>query len=657
MPRFRDIPEGVKRWIPPLAAAAAAVAIFLPALRFEFLEYDDLIYVFKSPLSAGLSLVSIANVFLEPYFRSYSPLTLLTHAIDLRVWGQDGGMHHLLNLLLHSLNVALVYRIARGVFSSGLLRIAPESPVFGAFSAALLFAVHPLQVEPVAWISGRKDVLMTFFLLVSFLAYLRWRGGEGDGAGRVGGKGEGEGQEREGGEPRGGPHGGPHGEAFVQGEIRVEGRGQGQGQGQRNHERTKWLVASSIAFMLALLSKSTAAAYPLVLVVCDRLVLGRRESLHSLVREKAVMLIAAGVAILVAVLAGRGHDTSDLLAGFPPAARVLLPIFTPAFYLWQLVWPLGLTPFTPPAPLAAVFVGSGVTVVATAVLIRRSDSGLLTAWFSFLLLLGPTIGGTFMETGMQPWADRFTYAPLIPVFIAIGGGVCRIPRPSLRFSLLIVLVLGLAAVSRAQLEHWRTTESIWTRVVHSSPALAKGYKNLGSIRYAQGRSEEAIQLLRQAVALKPAYGEAYNDLGLALSAAGRFDEALEAHRTAIAVEPTRVEGYNGYGIALLRTGDARGAYDAFQRGIAVDPAAVKLRYNAGMAALAAGDTTTAIARFQETVAVDSTVARAAENAAVLLDARGDAAALTWYERAAAAGSAGAKAWLAKRGIPGGQGLK
>ncbi len=409
--------------------------------------------------------------------------------------------------------------------------------------------------------------------------------------------------------------------------------------------------------MLALLSKSTAAAYPLVLVVCDRLVLGRRESLHSLVREKAVMLVAAGVAILVAVLAGRGHDTSDLLAGFPPAARVLLPIFTPAFYLWQLVWPAGLTPFTPPAPLAPVFVGAGVTVVVTAVLIRRSDSGLLAAWLSFLLLLVPTIGGTFMETGMQPWADRFTYAPLIPVFIAIGAGVCRIPRPSLRFSLLIVLALGLAAVSRAQLEHWRTTESIWTRVVHSSPALAKGYKNLGSIRYAQGRNGEAIQLLRQAVALKPAYGEAYNDLGLALSAAGRFDEALEAHRMAIAVEPTRVEGYNGYGIALLRTGDARGAYDAFQRGIAVDPAAVKPRYNAGMAALAAGDTTAAIARFQETVAVDSTAARAAENAAVLLDARGDAAALTWYARAAAAGSAGAKAWLAKRGIPGGPGLK
>jgi Flp pilus assembly protein TadD len=115
-----------------------------------------------------------------------------------------------------------------------------------------------------------------------------------------------------------------------------------------------------------------------------------------------------------------------------------------------------------------------------------------------------------------------------------------------------------------------------------------------------------------------------------------------------------VEGYNGYGIALLRTGDARGAYEAFQRGIAVDSAAVKLRYNAGMAALAAGDTTAAIARFQETAALDSSAARAAENAAVLLDARGDAAARLWYERAAAAGSAGAKAWLANRGFTGGR---
>jgi Flp pilus assembly protein TadD len=597
MPRFRDIPEGVKRWIPPLAAAAAAVAVFLPVLQFEFLEYDDLIYVFESPLSAALSLASIANAFLEPYFRSYAPLTLLTHAIDLRVWGQDGGMHHLLNLLLHSLNAALVYHVARGIFSSGSLRIAPESAVFAAFSAALLFAVHPLQSEPVAWISGRKDVLMAFFLLVSFLAYLRWRSGEED---------------------------------------------------------ARWLVVSSIVFMFALLSKSTAAAYPLVLLACDRLVLGRRESWSLLAREKSAMLVAAGVAVLVAVLAGRGHDTSDLLAGFPPAIRVLLPIFTPAFYLGQLVWPMGLTPFTPPAPLPWVFVGAGATVIATALLVRRNAPGPLVAWLSFLLLLVPTIGGTFMETGMQPWADRFTYAPLIPVFIAVGAGVCRIPRPQLRFSLLIVLALGLAAVSRAQLEHWRSTESIWTRVVHSSPGLAKGYKNLGSIRYAQGRGEEAIQLFRKAVVLKPAYGEAYSDLGLALSAAGRFDDALEAYRTSIAVEPARVEGYNGYGIALLRTGDARGAYEAFQRGIAVDSAAVKLRYNAGMAALAAGDTTAAIARFQETAALDSSAARAAENAAVLLDARGDAAARLWYERAAAAGSAGAKAWLANRGFTGGR---
>ena len=455
MPRFRDIPEGVKRWIPPLAAAVAAIAVFLPVLRFELLEYDDLIYIVESPLSAGLSLASIANAFLEPYFRSYSPLTLLTHAIDLRVWGQDGGMHHLLNLLLHSLNVALVYRIARGMFSSGSLRVAPESSVFAAFSAALLFAVHPLQVEPVAWISGRKDVLMTFFLLVSFLAYLRWRGGEGDGGGRVGG--EREGQKREG--------GGPQRQSVRS--RRNSGRGARTRPGSRSRKSRKGEMAGCIHHRLHARSpfEKHRGGLPTGPVVCDRLVLGRRESLHSLVREKAVMLVAAGVAILVAVLAGRGHDTSDLLAGFPPAVRVLLPIFTPAYYLWQLVWPAGLTPFTPPAPLAPVFVGAGVTVVVTAVLIRRSDSGLLAAWLSFLLLLVPTIGGTFMETGMQPWADRFTYAPLIPVFIAIGAGVCRIPRPSLRFSLLIVLALGLAAVSRAQLEHWRTTESIWTRAV------------------------------------------------------------------------------------------------------------------------------------------------------------------------------------------------
>ena len=134
MPRFRDIPEGVKRWIPPLAAAVAAVAVFLPVLRFEFLEYDDLIYVFESPLSAGLSLASIANALLDPYFRSYAPLTLLTHAIDLRAWGQDGGMHRLLNLGPYAANATLIHPAVKEFFGGRSFRLLSETSVFYVFS-------------------------------------------------------------------------------------------------------------------------------------------------------------------------------------------------------------------------------------------------------------------------------------------------------------------------------------------------------------------------------------------------------------------------------------------------------------------------------------------------------------------------------------------
>jgi Flp pilus assembly protein TadD len=466
--------------------------------------------------------------------------------------------------------------------------------VFAAFSASLLFAVHPLQVEPVAWISGRKDILMACFLLASFLLYARWR--------RSGG------------------------------------------------QDAKWFVASTTAFVLALLSKGTAAAFPLVLVVCDLLMLGRRDSWTSLLREKAVMLFAAGAAIVVAVIAGGGYDTSDLLARIPPAVRVLLPIFTPVFYLWQLVWPLGLTPFTPPAPIPFVFLGAGVNVVLTALLVRWRLPGLLAAWLAFLLLLVPTIGGTFMETGMQPWADRFTYAPMIPVLLVAGFGIARLRGASARVAAVLVVAIGLAVTSRVQLDHWRSTEAIWTRVVQASPTLAKGHKNLGSVRLSEGRNEEAVRLFREAIALKPAYGEAHNDLGLALVAAGRPGEALDAHRTAIALDSTRAEGYNGYGIALLQTGDVRGAYDAFRRGIRAQPRVARLHYNAAAAALALRDTASAIAEYQETVALEPAAVRALEKVALLLDVKGDTAALTWHVRAAEAGSAEARAWLVRRGI-------
>jgi Flp pilus assembly protein TadD len=328
--------------------------------------------------------------------------------------------------------------------------------------------------------------------------------------------------------------------------------------------------------------------------------------------------------------------------------RVLLPIFTPAHYLWLLVWPSGLTPFTPPPGTVPVFLGAGMTVVLTSLLVRLRFRALLGGWLAYLILLAPTVGGTLLETGMQPWADRFAYLPLIPVFLALGAGVSRIsPRPA-RVGALSVAALLLALTSRDQLRHWGDTEAIWTRVVHASPTLAKGYKNLGSIRSAQGRHDEAIVLFRKAVALKPSYAEAHNDLGLALAATGRFEEAVGSHRRAIALDSTRAEGYNGCGIALLRMGDVRGAREVLDRGVAAHPESARLRFNAGTAALAAGDTAGAIARFQETAGIDSTVAAAAESAAVLMELTGAPDARLWYERAAAAGSVPARERLARR---------
>ena len=136
MPRFRDIPEGVKRWIPPLAAAVAAVLVFLPIRGFGCLEDDDLIYVFDNPLSAVPMSASIAEAFLSPYVRSYLPLTLLSHPVDLRLWGENGGVHRLLNLPLHAANAILVHPAAREFFGGRSFSLLPETSVFYAFSDA-----------------------------------------------------------------------------------------------------------------------------------------------------------------------------------------------------------------------------------------------------------------------------------------------------------------------------------------------------------------------------------------------------------------------------------------------------------------------------------------------------------------------------------------
>ena len=518
----------------------AALVLFLTTLVFapgvfgEFVNWDDDRNFLQNPDYRGLGWANLRWMLTTAHMGPWAPLTWVTLGADYLLWGTNPRGYHVTSILFHAATAAFFMLIARRLLATAR-PAAPEAAVrIGAVGAALLFALHPLRVESVVWITERRDVVSGFFYMLAVLSYLR----------------------------------------------AVQGR-----PGLRPHAGFYW--ASLASFAAAVLSKSMVVTLPAVLLVLDVYPLRRLPgaggwtgpAVRRVLVEKIpfLLLSAGGAAAAFAALRPWGSLLS--LADFGLPERAAVSVYGLAFYLWKTLLPLGLSPLyplpRPLEPLALPFVAAGGLVLglsALTVLARHRWPWLCAVWCASVITALPVLG--VFQNGPQIAADRYTYLPMLAWALLGGGGLGRwagrwlsgaAGRRSAGVALaasLVVLVLLAVLASRQSLV-WQDSLTLWRHAVALDPGDAFPRVYLGGALLAAGQLGSATREFENAVRLDPANPEALIGLAVALSLSGRAQEAVAPAREAVRRRPRDAEIQYHLGEVLRvagRRGEALGAY-------------------------------------------------------------------------------------------------
>jgi Flp pilus assembly protein TadD len=526
----------------PLLVFLVTGVTFLPALHGEFLNWDDSINFVANPHFRGLGWPFVRWMFTTTLMGHYIPMTWLSFGLNFALGGMNPWGYHAVNLVLHAANATLVYLIARRLLAAagggGSQAGYTAGPVLlgGAF-AALVFGVHPLRVESVAWITERRDVLCGLFFLLAVLAYLK-------------------GIER--------------GDAA----------------------RPAWRVLSLAAFVAALLSKAAAMPLPAVLIVLDLYPLRRRGAgWRRLAIEKLPYAALAGATAAVALTALPRGTVVTSYDSYGLAARIGMVAYSLVFYPVKLILPLRLSPMyeLPPRvdltswPFLPALLG---VVVVTTVLVwgrARAPAG-LAAWMYSALMVLPVSG--VVHAGSQLVNDRYSYLSGIGFAVLAGGGVCWVLRLRERRrasgatvsvlaagAALSVLTLGLAAWNQTYI--WRDSETLWRWAVEMDPACSLCHGNLGSAitgtELGLARLDEAEAHLRRAIVLRPDNPIPYFNLGTLLSVRARYAEAEAALRRYLELVPGSPGGLGRLGLLYLLQGRLEEAVPLLERARGLPP--------------------------------------------------------------------------------------
>jgi tetratricopeptide (TPR) repeat protein len=517
-------PTGSKALV-ALLLAAATFAIFSRAGGNEFLLYDDAQYITLNPqVAGGLTLGGARWAFTSFYAFNWHPLTWISHMLDTSLFGLSPRGPHLVNALLHAASAAALLIVLERMTGA----------LWGAALVAAGFALHPLHVQSVAWAAERKDVLSAFFWIATMGAW-SWYAHR----------------------PRPG----------------------------------RYLVAASL-LMAGLLAKPMVVTLPLVLILMDFWPLGRtslapaggpgRVPWNRILLEKLPLLALAAVSAALTVSAqaagGAIHREISL------ALRLQNALVSLVAYLVKTLWPVRLAVFYPhPADGVAGWRAAGAALLLAAITaaavrnIRRAPWWLV-GWCWYVVSLLPVLG--LVQVGGQGLADRYTYLPLIGIFLAIAWSGIRLSLRVANGRIIAAaaggaLLAAWAAGTWVQLGYWKDDVTLFTRALAVTPDNAEARYNLGRGLMQQGRQAEALVQLRRSVELDPRDEHALNDLGIALSRQGSRAEAVTMFRRAILINPAYVDPYLNLAMAHLSQRDARSALAAYRELRAVNPEAAR----------------------------------------------------------------------------------
>lgn len=499
------------------------LGVFLGVARNGYVTYDDPDYVTSNPqVQRGLTWEGVQWAFRTGHSGNWHPLTWLSHMLDCQLFGSRPGSAHMASLGLHVINALLLF---------GFLT-RTTGFIWRSWMVAALFAVHPLHVESVAWISERKDVLSTLFFLLTLAAYARYVSASGT---------------------------------------------------------RKWVTYGlALAFFtLGLMSKPMLVTLPFVLLLVDFWPLRRipmassRASSFSwlpsvqsgLLLEKTPFFLLSVVSCVVTYLVQKAGGAVDVNVTL--LDRVANALVSYARYLQKTIWPLDLAFFYPHPgawPAATVLLAAVVLTTITVVAFRSRASRpyLLFGWLWYLGILVPVIG--FVQVGMQSMADRYTYVPLVGVFVGLvwlsaerlerapSGGPAQIVLGAA-----VLVVCGVLTIR--QVGFWRESETLFAHAVVATKGNFLAYNNLGYCYGLQGRGEEEMENYRQSLAMNPEYPEALNNMGCALSARKRYAEALPYFRSALRGTSKDPEIHKNLGHALSELGALDDAIAEYEKSL------------------------------------------------------------------------------------------
>ena len=570
----------------PLVLALVTIAVFWQVRDHEFINLDDEQYVTQNPhVRGGLTAGGLAWAFTTTHASNWHPLTWLSHMVDSQLFGMNPAGHHLVNLLFHLANTLLLFLVLNRMTQA----------LWQSAAVAFLFALHPLHVESVAMVAERKDVLSTFFLLLTLWAYFVYT---------------------------------------------------------RSPGITRMIPVVAF-FALGLLSKPMLVTLPFVLLLLDYWPLGRyaapeRTDAHplptqgsesplekkkrkkkqtresppvpperketsaaaavpwALVTEKIplfALTILSSIMTFHAQLTGGAMSTLD---DIPLLKRLGNALISYASYIVKTLFPQGLAVFYPyPASLPSWQVlGSAALIGAIsffAVRFRKRFPYALVGWLWYLGTLVPVIG--IVQVGMQSMADRYTYVPHIGLFIAVVWGVGELagrqaPGRKILAALTGVVFACLTAVTWNQLSCWRNSITLFEHALRVTEQNGLAHLNLGVALSRTGKGSEAADHYREALRINPNSSGGHFNLANYYASTGRKDEALRHYREAVRIKPRYASAYNNLGMLMMSERRAKEAIPYYLSAVELEPSNAGIRYNYGIALAAAGRLPEAIEQFK-----------------------------------------------------------
>lgn len=558
-------------------SALAALIFYLPTLGFEFVNWDDQACVYENPNIASFNGAFLRYAFTAVVNSNWHPLTVISYAVDYSIWGLNPLGYHLTNIVFHSAATFLVTLLATQL---ALRAKGGNVAVFAGLFTGLLFGLHPLHVESVAWIAERKDVLSGFFFVLSLLLYLRY--------------------------------------------TRLTSKAA--------------FVLSIFAFILALLSKPMAITLPLVLLLLDFYPLNRLSNVKRCLLEKAPFFALSGVTGVLTVWAQRSVEAVAPLDAYPLSVRLFVTVKAYAFYIYKTLLPVGLAPFYPrrmdASLLSFEFIGSLVFLIAItvfAIVMMKKSKAYITAWLFYLITLFPVIG--VVQVGSQAAADRYMYIPSISLFAVASFGLAylidRLSSRALTVSAAaaVVLCAVIGGLTLKQSAIWKDSVSLWSREVEVYPEDAPiGYNNLGLAYKASGDLEKAVYYYNKALSVDPFYSDAYNNRGVIFMRAGDYPKAIEDFSTAFRINPMNLEAISNRGAARVNSGDLVNAVEDITKAISLSPENAffgRNYFNRGLAYKGLRENSKAIEDFSKTIEFEPMFVPAYLNRGVIYLGAGD----------------------------------